>query len=381
MLETMEPSLLPLVSSYLQQNSLKSLATTYGIKVKRHKRFPELIMLKYDMIESPMADPLVQQCRGLILNEKENYRVVAWPFDKFFNAGEGHAATIDWETAIVQEKLDGSLMILYWYNGEWHVASSGLPDASGNLGNLLGEDVPPDFATLFWQTWKQHGFELPPEEMKDTCFIWELCTPYNKVIVSHPQSKLTLLGVRKTDGTEIQPHQFGYPTVRTWALQSLQDIMKTFQDMDPLRQEGYVVVDRHFRRIKVKHPGYVALAHVKGAGWLSTEKAITVVTSGEIDEVCAAFPEWETKLRWLQTQLHDLILELEEEYLRISGITLQKDFALEAVKTPLPAVLFSVRSGKMPSIGAAVRATKPEVLVRYVLSSSAPLLNNYNRKE
>ena len=37
---------------------------------------------------------------------------------------------IDWGTARVYEKLDGSLMTLYRYGGAWQVASSGLPDGS-----------------------------------------------------------------------------------------------------------------------------------------------------------------------------------------------------------------------------------------------------------
>ena len=44
--------------------------------------------------------------------------------------GESSADAIDWSTARVMEKLDGSLATLYWYKGEWHVSSSGVPDAS-----------------------------------------------------------------------------------------------------------------------------------------------------------------------------------------------------------------------------------------------------------
>jgi tRNA splicing ligase len=53
---------------------------------------------------------VVQECRGLILDESANWRIVAFPYTKFFNYGEEHAASIDWSTACVQEKLDGSLM-------------------------------------------------------------------------------------------------------------------------------------------------------------------------------------------------------------------------------------------------------------------------------
>src|SRR5512140_984747 len=79
------------------------------------------VSLKYDMIESPMAEPIVQQCRGMVVDTARR-AVLAWPYNKFWNHGEGAAAPIDWSTARVQEKLDGSLMILYWDAGSWVVA-------------------------------------------------------------------------------------------------------------------------------------------------------------------------------------------------------------------------------------------------------------------
>lgn len=49
------------------------------------------------------------------------------PYKKFFNFGEDCAATIDWNTAKVQEKIDGSLISLYWYDDSWHISSTGCP--------------------------------------------------------------------------------------------------------------------------------------------------------------------------------------------------------------------------------------------------------------
>lgn len=50
-----------------------------------------LVSLKYDQIESPMGNPLVQQCRGMVV-DLETCEVVAWPYDKFWNLGEARAA-------------------------------------------------------------------------------------------------------------------------------------------------------------------------------------------------------------------------------------------------------------------------------------------------
>ena len=91
--------------------------------------YPNLVLFKYDQVNSPMDNPVVQECRGIILDEADDWRVIARPFTKFYNYGEPNAASIDWTTARVQEKVDGSLCAFYHYKGDWHVATTGTPDA------------------------------------------------------------------------------------------------------------------------------------------------------------------------------------------------------------------------------------------------------------
>ena len=102
-----------------------------AIKARRHAQYPQLVCFKYNQRLSPMADAAVQEARGLILDEDDNWNVVSMSFTKFFNLEEQLAAEIDWDSAVVEEKLDGSLMSLYWYDGAWQVQSSGTADASG----------------------------------------------------------------------------------------------------------------------------------------------------------------------------------------------------------------------------------------------------------
>ncbi len=47
------------------------------------------------------SDELVLDCRGIIFDSKANWKVIAFPYSKFFNFGEKYASTIDWNTAVV----------------------------------------------------------------------------------------------------------------------------------------------------------------------------------------------------------------------------------------------------------------------------------------
>lgn len=330
-----------------------SLLPLYAIKAKRHPRFPNLVLLKYDQIASPFGERIVQECRGIILDEADDWRVVSRAFDKFFNHGEGNAAPIDWATARVQEKLDGSLAVLYPYRGEWHVATSGTPDASGDV-NGFGIT----FRDLFWRTFEASGAKVPNPDLR-LCFSFELTGPLNRVVVQHAEARLTLLAARdlvtqlEIPARFVPPKFAPIPPVTEFGLQSFDEVAHSFVAMNPLQQEGYVVVDANFHRVKVKHPGYVALHHAKGG--LSRKAFVQIARSGETSEVIVAFPEFGPALNDVKRDFDALVAEVEGDYARLRDIPEQKAFAQQAVVTRCSAALFSVRAKKADSIRAFFR--------------------------
>ena len=79
----------------------------YCISISRDDIFGrQLVMFKYDQTRSDLSIPLVQECRGLIL-DAVSLEVVSYPFNKFFNYGEPLAVDVDWKSAYVTQKLDG----------------------------------------------------------------------------------------------------------------------------------------------------------------------------------------------------------------------------------------------------------------------------------
>ncbi len=340
--------------------TLADLLNRYAIKATRSIRHPNLVLLKYNQIDSPMVEPIVQECRGLILDEADDWRVVSCSFRKFFNHGEGHAALIDWNTATVQEKLDGSLCVLYHYKGEWLVQTSGHPDAAGKVG---GEGF--TFVDLFWQTFRSHGYALPGE--KHICVAFELTSKWNRVVVQHAEPRLTMIGIRDCrTGLESSVRALAhvYTSVRSFPLNSFDDAIATFSTMEPLKQEGYVVVDAKFNRVKVKHPGYVAIHHLRDG--CSLRRLVEIVQAGEVGEFLTYFPEWAIEFQRIDNGITVLVTELEAIYAQIKSITVQKDFALEAVKTRCSAALFVLRSGKAASIRDYLRKMPADKLLQLI---------------
>jgi len=284
------------VQEYLRGGkSLEDLQNDYAIKHNFHSKYPELVCLKYSQIDSPMGEKIVQECRGLILNRYDNWNVVSRPYDKFFNYGEGHADTIDWDSAVVYDKLDGSLMTLYWYKDDWHVQSSGTADAGGSVYNYDGKEI--TFKGLFWKTFRQLGYILPWRTYNHLCFMFELMTPLNKIVVQHTEPKLVLHGVRNKNtgrySSELSSYKelFNYQLCPTFNLSSIEEIVSSAKDINPTSQEGYIIVDKNFNRIKVKSPAYVALSHTRDS--MSPRNMLEVVRCNEGSEILTYFPEFQ----------------------------------------------------------------------------------------
>jgi hypothetical protein len=341
------------LQAYLRNRGLENLCDEFKIKINRHSSFSNLVCLKYSQLESPMAETIVQQCRGIILNEANDWEIISYPYRKFFNYGEVHAPCLDWQTAKVYEKLDGSLMTLYYYRNKWRVQSSGSADASGKVyGNKFS------FADLFNKVWQELNYQLPQET--NCCFMFELMTPYNRIVVKQNCNNLILHGVRNLDSLqEIDPslwiNRYNWQIVTTHSLKTLDEIILKTEQLDPLQSEGYIICDRYFNRIKVKSSEYVAISHLKDG--FSTRRIIEIVITNEGEEFLSYYPEWTDLYNRIHASYEKLVAEIEANYAKYQTIYLQKDFAAAVINLPYAGILFALRSGKSSTIKQSLQNT------------------------
>jgi len=331
---------------FLQEKGVKALENDFKVVVKVHPKYPNLHMLKYNQIESPMFEPAVQACRGIILDADNDWSPVCYVLNKFFNQQESNAATIDWSSVKTYTKEDGSLIQLFWYDDRWNMTTSGSPDGEGNVG-----DWNFTFNELFWQTWKELQYSLPHN--KDLCYAFELCSKYNRIVVQHDKPRIVLLAARNIKlGVEVDPQGLaeknGWECVQQHNLTNLPDIMSSLSTIDPYDKEGYVVCDKNFNRVKLKAPQYVAIHHVIGN--MSKRNLLEVVRRGETEELLAHFPEFQKQFNEIREKYDSFVCEIEEEYEKIKDIDGQKEFAAKAVKSVVSGTLFGLRAGKFTSV-------------------------------
>ena len=309
----------------------------------------DLVSLKYNQIESPMHEPIVQECRGMVV-EAATGRVLCHPYNKFWNLGEHLAAPIDWATARVQDKLDGSLMLLYERDGIWCVASSGTPRAGGRYGK---EEML--FRDRFWQVFYASGMVLPPSEWSEIGFFFELVAPDNRIVVKYDEPRLILHGARDRN-TEVElpraaleslaSRQF-WPIVNEHPLQTPEQIDEAVRALDPVKLEGFVVVDAAHNRVKIKSPRYVALHHLRDR--TTPSAVIALWKAGEVAELLTYFPEHAPDVLGMTSRLESACDEAFAAYMANRDAPTRKEYA-EAVKgQPWQAIAFKLLSNKAQS--------------------------------
>jgi hypothetical protein len=309
------------IQKYIIENGFEKAVNEFQLKVRE---YDNKVLLKYDQLSAPtlMANIEVQECRGLIL-EKDTWNVMSLAFTKFFNADESNAHKVDWNTAHVLEKLDGTLIQVYWdwTNEEWYGGTTGTAEGEGEVNNKMGTT----FNSLFWDTVTKQYALNPCMLDKNHVYVFELTTPYNIVVKPHGESSATLLTVRNRVTLKelswkdlyMVSESLRVPLVKKFDLNAnnVGVLLRTFEGM-PWSEEGYVVVDANFNRIKIKNPAYVAVHHLKGK--TAEHNIITIVKSNEIEEFASTFPERKDELLRLKENYDKLTEKLNNVWFELS---------------------------------------------------------------
>lgn len=354
------------IIDYIKKNGIERAIKEFKLKTRVYDK---KILIKYDQIDSDMGLSEVQDCRGLIL-ERDTWEIMCMSFRKFFNNSEGHAARIDWDTAHVLEKLDGTMIQVYWdwHKEEWFAATTGTAEGEGEVNNKYGTT----FNELFWNTVKdKYDFNVNTLNF-DYTYVFELTTPYNIVVKPHGESSATLLAVRNRETTkEIGYNELtfiadglGVPLVKRYDFNNKNAgaLIRTFENMDSF-DEGYVVLDGNFNRVKIKNPAYVSAHHLKGK--MANHHIMGIIKTNECDEFIATFKEREEEIRELESGYQNLLNNLSncwDELLTVRPKNItpkeKKKFAMNVFDVvnkydvkQFSGLFFGLNDGKVESIG------------------------------
>lgn len=303
-----------------QHHYWESLLTSapYNLEIKRKNG---LIMFNYSHRASDFSIRLVRECRGLILREG-TWEVVCRAMDKFMNAEEENSDLdkIDWARATVQQKIDGSLIRMFydWEYEVWRVSTSGTINA---FDAELGVGGVSTFGDLFFEALentmeKTLGkknltvFDLYKQLDKGSTYYFELTSPLNRVVVKYEDYKVYFLGWRdnftgkeKFPGSSYCAHVL--PRPKLYALNTYDEVRRAANAL-PHDEEGYVVCDSEFHRVKVKSPYYITAHYFRTTFAPTRARLVDAIVQGEASELLAYCPELKEQVEELSDSMYKL---------------------------------------------------------------------------
>jgi len=310
------------------------------------REMDDLVLFMYNQIESDFNIPLVQECRGIILNSND-FSVVCMGFTKFWNHGEVRAAKIDWSTAKALEKIDGSIQKLFWYNNEWCVSTMSMISAKECT---LQNNINPEYQTfydLFIEGAKKCTLNFNNLN-KNYTYIFELVSPYNRVVVPYKEIKIYHIGTRDNITLKELDIDIGVDKPKQYSFTSKEDLLTIVQNM-PFTEEGYVIVDVNWNRVKIKSPAYVAVHKLHNNGEINKKRALELIVKNDHKEFLSYYPEYTEYFNKIEYVWNEYVIKVQLDVNNITSreFTSRKEYALYARTLTNPTLMFLLLDKKI----------------------------------
>ena len=274
----------------------------------RSQRHPHADLWIYNYTEKTQYEshwtPETLVCRGLILDQVGN--VVARPFSKFFNYGSPQAASIPVEPFVVMEKMDGSLGILYYLDGQPRIATR---------GNFTSEQAIEGTAMI-----REHELE----RVDGVTALFEILYPANRIVVDYGDRRelILLAAICHKTGLDKPLPRYSGPIVPRYGQLEI-DSLAARQERN---REGFVVAFESGLRVKIKFAEYVRLHKIVTE--INARMVWESMRDGDdLDGLLVDLPD--EVHRWISTTRAGLQAAYEDELSRASSVFQQRPLDAE----------------------------------------------------
>lgn len=346
-----------LIQEYLRAHTgiepaLAALKAEHGVNARLYS---DCVVLNYDQSRKARNSPLAGQCRALQL-DISTFATLSRAFDRFFNFGETKdSLKYDFKNAIVFDKIDGSLCILYYHPGQqrWHFRGR-----TTAFGETPVEKASRPFSQLAFE-----AAGIAPDGIgldKGKSYVFELVSPYTRIITPYEATELYFIAIFDNTGVEWPPladpasqYQTAYKSVADhltcrpipfFSFTNIKDLKARLAGISP-DAEGYVIKNPAGSRLKFKNRAYVA-SHARRDRAISRMRAaLEIIESGEAAEYLAYFAKDKGLFAGLLAARENLEREAKAASARLAPLP-EKEFAAACAEQPYGELLLMMRKGQ-----------------------------------
>lgn len=342
-----------LLKEILSYDLFKQMLDTGYIRSQVHPQYPELLIFNYSEAAQyeRVWNAATNACRGLIVRLANGVldgdaEIVARPFSKFHNLNtdympETQEANLPNEAPLVTTKLDGSMGIVYFYDGQYWIATRGSFDSDQAR-----------WATAWYRARSQ---EISwPADVTPVC---EIIFSTNRIVVDYDFEGLILLSIIDNEtGKELSRFD-----VEMWGAINEIEVVRRFDKSlaecaaeNISNEEGYVLTYSNGVKVKVKFTEYVRLHRIlTGLNPKTVWEMLSLDQNEAIDKLLADPKMPEGFVKWLREVATDLkakYAHIEREAQAVFAArpvsTVRKDQAMYFIKSPYKGILFNMLDGK-----------------------------------
>jgi hypothetical protein len=224
----------------------------YNLIAKPHSTIQNLWCLVYDQLKTP-KNKFTNECRSLVIDKITN-KVVSYPFYRFGELEAVDFGKIDFANSIFTEKIDGSLIHVYLYNGIMYAASKSMANAIGGIRNF-----DKNVSEYFFD-----NIKISKEDVEGKTLIFEFKHPYSFLTQSKEVS-ITKIGERCLKTMKETPIE--YKDAKKF--KNAKELQDYIYNLDPTVSEGLICVTNKFDefgnivRYKIKSPQFELISQLR----------------------------------------------------------------------------------------------------------------------
>ena len=271
---------------------------------------------------SDLSNPLVKQCKGIILNMTNN-EIVCYTSNYVYEYPTESIPELVFDGARVESAVDGTMIRLFYHGSQWHVATNKTLDANWKGARWHARKT---FGKMFNEAINFGDREdLDYDRLNQRyAYSFILMHPENRIVHKYTEPNVVHVSTMDLDSLrEVETDVFfkngnlvSKPTVMS-DFTSFQSVVDSANDL-PYDHEGFIVVypgsDGVPTRVKVLGKEYSRVRNLKGNSTDMVDRCLDLFFSRQLDEFLNFFPEHRRSASRAKSLVYELVGTIHNEY-------------------------------------------------------------------
>ena len=268
-----------------------------------------LRLVKYKKNETNMNDEFSQKCRGLILEQPSN-KIICMPpmksmdLNKFFS-------TYNFEGCTIEEFIDGTMINLWYYNGDWHISTR------SSIGAKCRWYSRRHFSELFAES-----NQLDFNKLNQTYFYsFVLQHPENRIVTCYTEPKVSLVFVGSVnENNEVESLNLEeIATELQISIPKKYDFLNMEELLSFIEKQNFefqgLVIKNGIYRTKIRNPNYNYARQLRGNTKNMKYLYFDLIKQRNKSEYLTFYPEFRELFNSYNKEFVELTKSLHRSYI------------------------------------------------------------------